>query len=111
MKKIKILLLISILSMIIGLANGFMNGNFFKDGVKLLNNPWGVMSLIDLYVGFTIFSVWIFIREKNILSSIIWTILVMIFGFLTVSIYIYLNIYKSDENIKKLLLGNLYLED
>jgi len=94
--------------MVFGLVNGFINENFIEDGAKLLENPWGIMSLIDLYVGFSIFSIWIFVREENVFTSLIWTILIMIFGFLTVSIYIYLNIYKSDEDIKKLLLGNLY---
>ncbi|MGM0379847.1 MAG: DUF1475 family protein [Bacillota bacterium] len=108
MRKIKIILLICILFMTIGLVNGFLNGNFLEDGAKLLENPWGIMSLIDLYVGFSIFSIWIFIREENVLFSIIWIILVMIFGFLTASIYIYLNINKSDGDINKLLLGNLY---
>ena len=31
--------------------------------------PWGVVSLVDLYSGFILFSLWIFYKE-NIISSI-----------------------------------------
>ena len=47
------------------LLNGFINGSFFEDGGLLLNNPWGIVSMVDLYVGFIIFAMWIFFREEN----------------------------------------------
>ena len=29
---------------------GFTLGDFWKDGGELMNNPWGVVSLFDVYV-------------------------------------------------------------
>lgn len=98
MKLAKIITWISLTAMTIGLLNGFINGDFISDGKELLANPWGVMSMIDLYVGFTLFSMWIFYREKNILRSIIWTILMMVLGFFTACVYILLALYKSKDN-------------
>ena len=31
---------------------GFTLGDFWKDGAELLENPWGIVSLFDVYVGF-----------------------------------------------------------
>ncbi len=89
---------IGLLAMIVGLVNGFVNGDFLEDGKKLLSNPWGVMSMIDLYVGFSLFSMWIFYREKNTIKSIIWTVLMMILGFFTACIYILVALYDAKGN-------------
>lgn len=93
------------LAMVLVLSHGFINGNFFKDGSVLLQNPWGIVSLVDLYVGFILFSCWIFYREKSPLSAILWTIGMMVFGFLTGSLYVLYAALTSDKNMKKFWLG------
>ena len=45
------------------LAYGFIVGDFWKDGGELMENPWGVVSLFDVYVGFFFFIGWIAYRE------------------------------------------------
>lgn len=106
MKTAKIITWIGLFAMTFGLINGFINGDFFKDGKSLLENPWGVMSMIDLYTGFTLFSLWIFHREKNIFLSILWTILMMVLGFFTACVYILLALYKSKNNWSTFFHGN-----
>lgn len=88
MIKGKIISWLCLIAMTIGLVNGFINGDFFVDGGMLLSNPWGIMSLIDLYVGFTIFAMWIVFREKNISVATIWILLLMVLGFFTASLYL-----------------------
>ncbi len=92
-------------AMTAGLLNGFINGDFFVDGGELLSNPWGVMSLIDLYVGFTIFSMWIFFRERSRTGAVIWTILMMILGFFTASLYLLILFYKSKGDWVEFFFG------
>lgn len=106
MKVAKIITWIGLAAMTAGLFNGFINGDFIKDGKELLENPWGVMSLVDLYVGFTLFSMWIFYRENNVIKSIIWTILMMVLGFFTACVYILLALYQSKDNWDKFFKGN-----
>lgn len=43
----------------------FISGDFAADGAKLMALPWGIVSLVDLYVGFMLFSVWIVYLEKS----------------------------------------------
>lgn len=89
---------IGLIAMSAGLMNGFMNGDFFKDGAELLANPWGVMSMVDLYVGFTLFSMWIVFREKSVFGSVIWIVLMMFLGFFTACLYLLINFYTCKED-------------
>lgn len=95
MKLAKGITWIGLIAMTAGLANGFLNGHFAEDGKELLGNPWGVMSMIDLYVGFTLFSMWIAFREKHIVKSIIWILLMMVLGFFTACVYVLMALYGS----------------
>lgn len=98
MKIAKIITWVGLLAMTLGLINGFMNGDFFEDGSKLFSNPWGLMSIIDLYVGFTLFSMWIFYRESHLVSSVIWILTMMILGFFTACLYVLIALYSSKED-------------
>ncbi|OJF93593.1 DUF1475 family protein [Alkalibacterium sp. 20] len=95
MRSAKIVAWIGLLAMTVGLVNGFVNGDFLADGRALLENPWGIMSLIDLYVGFALFSIWIVYREKTMWKIIVWVVTMMIFGFLTGCIYVLKALYES----------------
>lgn len=96
MKIAKLVAWIGLFAMTAVLLNGFINGDFAQDGGELLANPWGIVSLVDLYVGFALFSVWIAYRENSILSAIIWIILMMVLGFFTGSLYALITLYRSD---------------
>jgi hypothetical protein len=105
MKFAKLLSLIGIVSMTVVLFYGFTVGNFRADGAALLQNPWGIVSLVDLYVGFALFSGWIIYREKSVGRSLIWVILMMVLGFFTASLYSFMSLQKSDGDWKKFWMG------
>ena len=105
MKIAKILAWLGLLAMTAVLLNGFINGNFGEDGGELLSNPWGMVSLVDLYVGFVLFSIWIAFREKNVLLAIIWIILMMVLGFFTGSLYTLIALYQSKGDWGRFFLG------
>jgi hypothetical protein len=105
MKIIRLISVLGIIAMTLALMNGFINGDFFVDGSKLLANPWGVVSFVDLYVGFVLFSVWIAIREDNAIQAFIWIVLMMILGFFTGSIYMLYASIEAKEDVIVFLLG------
>lgn len=84
---------------------GFLAGDFGTDGAKILRNPWGIVSLVDLYVGFILFSAWIIYREKHPASAAIWVILMMILGFFTGALYTLIALYTSQGDWKKFWMG------
>ena len=102
----RIIAWLCLIAMTIGLGNGFMNGDFFIDGGKLLSNPWGVMSLIDLYVGFTIFAMWIVFREKNAFAAVLWVFFLMTLGFFTASLYLIKVFNQSNGDWLEFFLGD-----
>ena len=66
--------------------------------------PWGIVSLVDLYSGFILFSIWIFYKE-NVIPAVLWTFFVMILGSFTIALYIIYSIRNSDGNIQKFFMG------
>ncbi len=67
---------------------GFTAGDFFAEGRILTSIPWGIVSLVDLYVGFALFAGWIAFREPSPLRAAGWILLVLVLGNLTVSLYV-----------------------
>jgi hypothetical protein len=83
----KLIALLGFLAMTGVLIYGFTVGDFAEEGKQLLSMSWGIVSLVDLYVGFILFSGWIVYRERSVARSIIWVVLMMILGFWTGSLY------------------------
>ena len=70
----------------------------------IVGMPWGIVSLVDLYSGFILFSIWIFYKER-VAPAIIWTFFVMTLGSFTIALYIIYSIRNSDGNIQKFFMG------
>ncbi len=105
MKIAKIIALAGLLAMTGILIYGFTVGNFSAEGAKLLAMPWGIVSLVDLYVGFVLFSGWIVFREKALVPSVIWVILMMILGFWAGALYTLIALQTSGGDWKRFWYG------
>lgn len=105
MRYAKILSFLGILAMTVVLIYGFTVGNFRADGAALLQNPWGIVSLVDLYTGFALFSGWIIYREKSFARSLIWVTLMMVLGFFTASLYTFIALNASGGDWQKFWMG------
>ncbi len=106
MKAVIVLSIIGIIAMSAILGYAFLNGNFFLEGTQLISMPWGIVSLIDLYTGFFLFSGWIIFRERSILRSIIWVLFMMVLGFFTASIYVLVAALSAKGSWRKFWMGN-----
>jgi len=105
MKIAKLIALLGLLAMTGILIYGFTIGDFSGEGTKLLAMPWGIVSLVDLYVGFALFSCWIVYREKAVVPSIIWVVLMMVLGFWAGALYTLIALQKSGGDWKRFFLG------
>jgi hypothetical protein len=105
MRIAKLVALLGLLAMTGVLIYGFAVGDFGGEGKVLLSMPWGIVSMVDLYVGFTLFSCWIIYREKFLIRSVVWVILMMIFGFFTASLYVLIALQTSDGDWKRFWMG------
>ncbi len=105
MRAAKWLSLFGMLAMAAVLVYGFTIGDFGADGAALLRNPWGVVSLVDLYTGFALFSGWIVYREKSMLRALLWVILMIVLGFFTASLYVFIALRASGGDWNKFWMG------
>ena len=105
MKIAKLISLIGLLAMTGILVYGFTIGDFSGEGARLLAMPWGIVSLVDLYVGFSLFSCWIVYREKALMPSIIWVFLMMVLGFWTGALYTFIALQTSGGDWKRFWFG------
>ena len=62
MKIAKILAVLGIVIMAGAILYAMIYGDFRQEGRMILSIPWGIVSLIDLYTGFFLFSGWIVYR-------------------------------------------------
>jgi len=105
MKIAKIIAFMGVLAMAAVLLYGFTVGDFSSDGAEILRNPWGIVSLVDLYTGFVLFSAWIVYRERSVIVSIVWVVLMMVLGFFTASLYVLVALQKSGGDWKCFWMG------
>jgi len=102
--RMRIAKITSILAMTTVLIYGFTIGDFKTDGAALLQNPWGVVSIVDLYTGFLLFSLWIIYREKSTWRAF-WVVLIMVLGFFTASLYTLTALVGSGRDWNKFWMG------
>ncbi len=108
MKITKTLAWLGLAAMTTALIYGFTVGNFSADGGEILANPWGIVSMVDLYTGFTLFSIWIAYREKSVWRAVIWVVLMMVLGFFTGALYTLIAAYTSQGDWQRFWLGSRY---
>ena len=58
--------------MFAAIAVAMATGDFSSEGSWILDNPWGRMSLIDIYVGIALFAGWVFLRERSPWVAVLW---------------------------------------
>jgi hypothetical protein len=93
------------LIMFFTLAYGFIAGDFFKEGSILFSMAWGKVSLIDVYIGFFLFSAWVLYREEKWMAAALWILLIMILGNFITCLYATIALYKSKDDFKRFWLG------
>ena len=108
MRIAKFIALAGLMAMTAILVYGFTVGNFSAEGAKLLAMPWGIVSLVDLYVGFALFSCWIVFREKAWLPSVFWVVMMMVLGFWTGALYTFLALQTSGGDWKRFWYGKRF---
>lgn len=90
------------------LIYGFTQGDFTGAGSFFFHDPWGIVSLVDVYVGFVFFSAWVFFREKKWWVALLWVAAIMILGNFPAGVYAFLALQNSENNWQKFWMGRHY---
>jgi len=105
MRTATLLSALGVLAMTGVLVYGFSVGNFLSEGAVLTSMPWGIVSLVDLYTGFVLFSGWIVFRERSLPVALLWVAAMMTLGFLAGSAYALLAARGSGGDWRRFWLG------
>ena len=97
--------LLGTLAMGAALLYGFAVGDFAKEGDDLLSMPWGIVSLVDVYVGLVLFSGWIVFRENSLTRCLPWVVMLMVLGFFAASLYTLIALQTSAGDWRRFWMG------
>ncbi len=64
------------------------------DNASLMKDVWFQVTLLDAYLGFITVYVWIAWKEETLLSRVLWFVLVMAFGNMSISAYVLMQLMK-----------------
>jgi len=58
------------------------------------DHPWAVATLWDAYFGFLTFYVWVAWRETRLASRLLWFVLILLLGNITMSLYVLIQLFR-----------------
>jgi len=87
MPRLILLLALGCVIMAAAIAYALIVGDFWAEARILFQYPWFHLSMIDLYMGFLVFSGWVIYRERSPIAAIIWIVLVLTLGNLATCAY------------------------
>ena len=105
MRLAKLIALLGLVAMGAVLTYGFSMGDFLGEGARLLEMPWGIVSMVDLYVGFILFSGWIVFREKSLARSGPWVFTMLVLGFFAGALYALIALSTSGGDWQRFWMG------
>ena len=91
--------------MAIGIAYALIKGNFFNELEIMRTLPWFHLSMLDLYIGFFLFSGWIIFREGTLKRAAIWIILLLSLGNLLACMYAVIALIRSRGDWQAFWMG------
>lgn len=104
MVTIRIITVVLTVVMFAAIVVATATGDFSSEGSWILDNPWGRMSLIDIYVGIALFAGWVFLRERSPWVAVLWLPAFVVLGNAGTALYAAIAAFRTDD-IRTFLLG------
>lgn len=98
------------LGMAAGLAYGFLVGDFSAETAVLTDMPWGIVSLIEIYIGLGLFACWVFYRESSRLKALAWLVAAAALGNIVCCVYVLLTVRKVKGDAIRFWMGHRAME-
>ncbi len=95
----------TVLALVMGTAIiwAAVGGDFSGDGNVILGLRWGVVSIIDIYVGAAVVAIWIWWRD-GLRAGVIWVVALVVLGHLATAGYVAWRAWSVDS-VQSLLMG------
>ncbi len=80
-------------------------GNLTTEGLIVLGLPWGVVTFLDLYIGFLLVAGWILFREAKPQVAVLWIVSILALGNLASCLYVLLAARRAGGDLSVFWLG------
>jgi len=67
-------------------------------GGQLLADRWFQATLLDAYLGFLTFYVWVCFKERAVAGRLVWFVLIMTLGNMAMAAYVLIQLVRWDES-------------
>lgn len=105
---LQIIFLLGFLALLGAIIFGVVQRDIIAEGNMMLDIYWGQFTFIDIYVAFIVFYLWIVFREKSIIKSILWFVLIMLGGSMSILLYLFIAARYCDNSWGKLIAGKRF---
>ena len=99
------LAILAALLMAVALVFGFVSGDFDREVRALAGMPWGIVAMIDVYIGLLFFSAWMIFREQSRLKGALWFIAFLGLGNLATAVYLIKALNEARGRVAVFLYG------
>ncbi len=99
------LTLLGLVVMTVTIMYGFRSGGGWAEVGDIVALPWGLATMIDIYVGFALFCGWVWYREPSRTASVLWTLGVLSLGNWLTCLYVLIALGRSRGDWRRFWLG------
>jgi hypothetical protein len=104
MAVVRTLSILGVAIMAVAIVLGLLAGGFSDEGSEILALTWGKVTLVDLYVGFVFFGLWVWARERKLTTALPWWVALVFLGNFAAALYLARASFASST-INELLTG------
>lgn len=83
------------------LNSGPLHGSIFDQGSVLFTLPWGIVAMVDLYVGFAFFMVIVFLTERSAVSALIWALPILVLGNVWTALWLIIRLPQLADRLNR----------
>lgn len=105
LRYLRALALLALLCMALALVYGLASGDFGREARALAGMPWGLVAIIDVYIGLLFFSVWMIFRERNWPRGALWLLAFLGLGNLATAVYVIKALNEANGRLAVFLYG------
>ena len=66
------------------------------DNAHLMSDVWFRVTLVDAYIGFAIFYLWVAWKERSLPGRILWFVLIFVLGNMATTLYVLIQMWKQS---------------
>jgi len=92
-------------AMAVAIAYGIAAGDAARHLGALLANPWGVVTLVEAYVGFALVAAWVAWREPSAGRAALWALGIFAIGNLAATLYVLVAVRAAGGDAERFWMG------